>query len=266
MKRKLALDCDQLKRLTTDRGGCIATDMITVEGKKVGYMARDTPIDHVDSGWQFLSGKESRAYISNKDNSAVYDVNTIANYDPDIVPYLDAPFGSSFERRGKKGRFVQVTGKPWKPRDPAQKGWPPLGYPLVKGEHELTPTWTIHLPQLFARRIEDGSLVLWRPGLTVWLCAWRNDRGESQAERLANFKKSASETRFAEREVVADGITRFDYRTRGKSGDAEVESLNAFIFSDDGYLQAGIYFDDPADETTARRLVDSVVARRAPKS
>jgi hypothetical protein len=63
----------------------------------------------------------------------------------------------------------------------------------------------MHLPEQFARRIEDGSLVLWRPGLTVWLVAWNNDHAETQAKRLAKIKRSASPNRFAERESEADG-------------------------------------------------------------
>ena len=41
-------------------------------------------------------------------NHAVYDVNTIANYDPDIVPLLDAPVGAQFER-SDEGPFVEVS-------------------------------------------------------------------------------------------------------------------------------------------------------------
>jgi Protein of unknown function (DUF2185) len=35
---------------------------------------------------------------ANPDNWALYDVNTIANYDPTIIPYLDSPVGSAFGR------------------------------------------------------------------------------------------------------------------------------------------------------------------------
>ena len=45
-------------------------------------------------------------------NHAVYDVNTIANYDPDIVPFLDAPAGSAFERERSTGKFVPVEFQP----------------------------------------------------------------------------------------------------------------------------------------------------------
>ena len=42
--------------------------------------------------------------------------------------------------------------------------WPPPGFPVVQGDHALTATWRMHLPQPFARRVEDGQLDLWRRG------------------------------------------------------------------------------------------------------
>ena len=143
----------------------------------------------------------------------------------------------------------------------AKKKWPPPGYPLVEGEHLLTATWSIRLPGQFARRIEDGSLVLWRPGLTLWLVAWNNDHGQSQAEGLARVKRSASKQRVAEQELAAEGVTRFSYRLLDESEAGPVESLYGFVFADDGHLQLSIYFDDPADERVARELVESATLR-----
>jgi len=40
-------------------------------------------------------------------NVGLHDVNTIANYDPDVIPLLDAPPGSAFER-DDDGQFVQI--------------------------------------------------------------------------------------------------------------------------------------------------------------
>ena len=53
---------------------------------------------------------ESQEYLDNSENLAIYDVNTIANYDPDIIPFLHAPIGSAFERDKLSGLFVKVTG------------------------------------------------------------------------------------------------------------------------------------------------------------
>ena len=69
-------------------------------------MYREEPSDEIDSGWRFMSGKESQKYMDNPDNLAIYDVNTIANYSPDITELLDAPYQSAFER--KNGVLVEI--------------------------------------------------------------------------------------------------------------------------------------------------------------
>ncbi|SEO65703.1 immunity protein Imm33 domain-containing protein [Aquisalimonas asiatica] len=53
----------------------------------------------MDSGWCFMWGKGSQKYMDDSANHEIYDVNTIANYYPDIVDFLNAPIGSAFERK-----------------------------------------------------------------------------------------------------------------------------------------------------------------------
>jgi hypothetical protein len=76
-------------------------------------MYRERPDFEEDSGWRFMSGLESDEYLNDPDNLAIYDVNTIANYDPDIIPFLDAPIGSAFERNSGSGQFRRV--EDWSP-------------------------------------------------------------------------------------------------------------------------------------------------------
>jgi hypothetical protein len=111
-KRQFHLRADQIKPLAEGRGGCFATDKITVNGEKVGFMYRQQSEFRADSGWRFLSGTETQEYLDNPDNLTIYDVNTIANYDPEIIPLLDAPLGSAFERAGQSRAFVPVEYHP----------------------------------------------------------------------------------------------------------------------------------------------------------
>jgi hypothetical protein len=101
----------KVRDLASGRGGCFASDMITVQGKQVRFMYREKPDFKADSGWRFFAGSESQEYTDNANNSGIYDVNTIANYDPEIVPFLDAPIGSAFEKSDGK-HFVAVDFKP----------------------------------------------------------------------------------------------------------------------------------------------------------
>jgi hypothetical protein len=91
--------------LAAGQGSCMATDLITVDGNRVGFMYREDPDNEIDSGWRFFAGTESQEYADEPDNFAIYDVNTIANYDPDIIPFLESPMGSAFARNSKSGEF-----------------------------------------------------------------------------------------------------------------------------------------------------------------
>ena len=108
MTKKFKLSASEIRDIARGYGGCIATDMITVDGERVRFMYREEPSNDADSGWRFTSGYESDDYMNDADNHEVYDVNTIANYDPDIVPFLDAPVWAAFERPDGD-RFVQVA-------------------------------------------------------------------------------------------------------------------------------------------------------------
>ncbi len=99
MSKTYVLEARQIRALATDRGACIASDKITVQGEPVGYMYREPPVETSDSGWRFLSGTETDEYMNDPNNSGLFDVNTIANYDTDIIEFLDAPMGAAFVRQ-----------------------------------------------------------------------------------------------------------------------------------------------------------------------
>ena len=101
-----------IKPLKLGLGACLATKRITVERLPVRWMYREEPDHTDDSGWRFFSGVgEDDDYLSNPENAGVYDVNTIANFDSSILPFLDAPVGAAFERDGDQ--WVKVTD--WSP-------------------------------------------------------------------------------------------------------------------------------------------------------
>lgn len=101
MTKNFKIPGDQIRPLATGRGGAIASDRITVDGRPVGYMYRTAPRNNIDSGWAFLAGDETQDYMDNSHNHAIYDINTIANYDPEIIPLLDSPVGSAFIRTAR---------------------------------------------------------------------------------------------------------------------------------------------------------------------
>lgn len=108
-KKTPFLSEDKIKNILTDweePTECVATDRIIVDGCKVGYMYREEPIEEVDSGWRFFAGDEPQVYVDNPDNSNFYSLNTICNYDPEILPLLHAPYGKTYIR-DNNGQFIE---------------------------------------------------------------------------------------------------------------------------------------------------------------
>ncbi|SIR26875.1 DUF2185 domain-containing protein [Pontibacter lucknowensis] len=106
--KKFKLEAGQIVQLIAPMGGCIASDKITVEGLPVAYMYREEPEFEHDSGWRFFSGTETQEYADNSNNLAIYDVNTIANYDPTIIPYLELEEGVELERTEATDKFIVI--------------------------------------------------------------------------------------------------------------------------------------------------------------
>lgn len=97
-----------MEGLVTGYGSCFASDRITVDGQSVGFMYREKGDNDLDSGWRFFAGDESEGYTDNPDNFGIYEVNTIANYDPSIIPFLTAPVGSAYSR-DSSGKLCAVN-------------------------------------------------------------------------------------------------------------------------------------------------------------
>jgi hypothetical protein len=96
--KKFAISNNAMRPLVGPMGGAFATDRITVDARPVGYMYREKPTRKEDSGWRFFAGDEDQAYIDDLSHTEIYNVNTIANYDPDIIQFLDTPAPCAFEK------------------------------------------------------------------------------------------------------------------------------------------------------------------------
>ena len=60
MRKNYKIRPEDIKNVAVGYGSCIATDMITVEGNKIGYAVREEPSHKTDSGWIFMSGLERK--------------------------------------------------------------------------------------------------------------------------------------------------------------------------------------------------------------
>ncbi|CUX55466.1 hypothetical protein BN3590_02148 [Clostridium sp. C105KSO15] len=106
------LESEKIKPLIESDLFCIATDRIMVDGCKVGYMMRQEPQENEpqDSGWVFYEGTEDEAYMDDSSHMGIYSLNTVANYDSDIIPHLKVSVGIALFR-GADGKFYVDRGE-----------------------------------------------------------------------------------------------------------------------------------------------------------
>ncbi len=131
-------------------------------------------------------------------------------------------------------------------------------FPIVSGEYQLTVEWRTQLPEAFNRRVEDGDLVLWRPGLTLFLVVWNNDESETQSERLEWLRGDLAQEATDVRVESAQGITRLTYRLAEPSDDDRRPALYAFVIGEGGHVQLAAYFDDEADLAVSLAVVEGL--------
>lgn len=237
--KKFGLRADQIKDLAQGHGGCIASDRITVDGLKVGYMYREAPHEGL-SGWMFLSGEETQEYLDNPDNAGIYNVNTIANYDPEIIPLLNKPVGSAFARKDG-GKLLRVEGRSEE-----------------LSVHQLTDEWTIRLGESFVGRKEEGHLVFVAPGRTLRISIW-DSNGHPVDERLEELKKVAAPSPVERYEPNHPSLKRFGYLLLESDDERGARwALYGSTLSSTGQLLLSAYFDDKADIDWARHTWDSV--------
>ncbi|MBN1252182.1 MAG: DUF2185 domain-containing protein [Bacteroidales bacterium] len=107
-EKRFLLSDIEIKDLMPSIGYCYVSDKITVDGMKVGFMYREKPYESDDSGWRFLSGTETDNYLDDTNNLMIFDVNTVANYDSAIIPYMKYKIGSELERIPDSDKFQEL--------------------------------------------------------------------------------------------------------------------------------------------------------------
>jgi len=119
---------------------------------------------------------------------AVFDVNIIANYDSDIVPYLDSPVGSAYIRHPDTGEFSAIESA-----HSATEAEGPLEGQLYRVA--ITQSWSLLLEPGFRRRNDNEDVVLWGPGKTIWISICEHEQsplGPENAKRLLKTRERIS--------------------------------------------------------------------------
>jgi hypothetical protein len=106
-------------------------------------------------------GGETQEYIDDPGNTSLLSINTIANYDPEVIQFLTYPPGTEVERNAN-GCLEVITPNIERPNVI-------FFHPVVEGKVALTKEWSIEVSACMLRRYDNGSLVIWRPGFTLWI-------------------------------------------------------------------------------------------------
>lgn len=95
--KKYIIPPENIKPLISGYGLCMVPDTILVTGLPVQMFYRVMPSHRQDSGWRFVAGTETPEYLSNPLYSGLYDLNIMANYNPELIPFFDSPPYSAYE-------------------------------------------------------------------------------------------------------------------------------------------------------------------------
>ena len=234
MKKNFRLAASEIKRMVPDLGGAFATDMITVNGKKVDYMARQAPRREDDSGWVFYGGGETQEYLDDPNNTSIFDVNTIANYDPEIIAFLTYPPGTEIERNAD-GKLELITKNVQEPSVIFLQ-------PIDGGRVVVTANWSFEVSSRMLRRIDEGQLVIWKPEFTIWLNAYTSVV-QPIDERVNGILGGRPQDAYDLQRDESNGLLKVRYRLIEEIDGKEQASAYILGFTDSGEIHMSIYFD-----------------------
>ena len=137
-------------------------------------------------------------------------------------------------------------------------------FPVVEGRYQMTKEWSLTLPEKFNRRIEDGDLVIWRPGITMWVTVWGNDKNDDNELRLKRIRADISPQAFDIETSKAGKVLRLSYRLKEGKEQGAVPAYYCFGVGNSGHVQMAIYLDNEKDVKRAQAICGSLSEINAP--
>ncbi|MBY9005962.1 MAG: DUF2185 domain-containing protein [Candidatus Lokiarchaeota archaeon] len=247
MNKEFKKKKEEIKQLIDPMGGCIASDKIIAEGKKVGYMYRDKPHNKQDSGWRFLSGDESPEYMNNLENHRIYAVNTICNFDPDIIPFVKSRFGAAYERISDLHPFKKA---------PRREVYFNPDYPVVENRVQIFNRWEIKIYEKFNKRIEDKTIVLWKPNITIMIDHWKPKVSKKQI--ISQLKERILDNAYEIEEIKFKNFINLGYRINEERPEGLVYIYNVHLVDKGTELLFTFYFDYDNDFEFLKKIARSI--------
>lgn len=124
---------------------------------------------------------------------------------------------------------------------------------------QLTPQWSIDLPDGFQRRREEAHLVFWTAGITIAVAVFSYSGPKEQTALLANLRAKAQAEKVEIIEEQEGALIRFGtMRLEAVTPKHTRLALHAFSTAENGCAQTSIYLDNAADLSQALRIWQSV--------
>ena len=124
---------------------------------------------------------------------------------------------------------------------------------------QISEEWWIGLDESYKTRVEDGSLVLWRPERTVWINVWNDSAGRTSSERLAGWtvdRHPDATDLFREND---GGLLRFAYFLEEPEDEGGQRlGIYSITVSESSTVQMACYFDLKEDQDWAAAVSRSV--------
>jgi|CXWL01.1.fsa_nt_gi hypothetical protein len=233
-------------------GFAFATDRISIEGCAVDYMVREKPSREGDTGWIFYGGGETQEYIDDPTKTSVLSVNTIANYDPEIIEFLTYPTGTEIARNAT-GKLEVINPNAIKP-DVI------FFYPIIEGRNSLTKHWSIEATSRMFRRFDHGNLVIWKPGLTIWITSYGANE-ISLETRIKAIQETISEKAEALEHAQVGSLHKIRYWLEEDDAGASQRACYITGLTKSEQIQLAVYFDGAEHVEEIEKIWSSLTCR-----
>ncbi len=131
-------------------------------------------------------------------------------------------------------------------------------FPVIEGEYFLSKNWKITLPVPFNRRIENDSLVLWKPGLTFWMEQFGYDSTRSPKERVLTLTHKRNEKASDYKEFETGSLYIAQYFLEEENEGKQVFTYNYFIASEESLLLVCAYADGPTVCKISKQICQTI--------
>jgi len=97
----------ELKQMLDQR--CLVSNLIASDKQHAGYIFREDPTFHLDSGWRIFQGDESDEYMKDRTNFQTIALGSVLNIDDSILPILSSPPDHYYEFDTKSRQWKELV-------------------------------------------------------------------------------------------------------------------------------------------------------------